>query len=118
MKERESTAIFSLLDTPAFGGAEQYMFSHLRYLNKQGHAIILATNNTKVKNEIISRLTIQERKTFQVADAPYRLDVIGNWKGFIKFFVNLPHAIFWCFITLKQLKKKIWKGYLSMARIL
>lgn len=117
MKQHGFIAIFSLLDTPAFGGAEQYMFSHLQYLNKLGYAIVLGTNNKKIKNEMLSRLTVEERKTFQIVNAPYRLDAIGNWKGLVKFFLSLPYAIFWCFITLKQLTTKykkvicLWPGF-------
>ena len=117
MIHQGAIAIFSLLDTPAFGGAEQYMFSHLQYLNKQGYEIVLATNNKKVKNEILSRLTTEERKTFQIVNAPYRLDAIGNWKGLVKFFLNLPYGILWCFIILKQLTTKykkvicLWPGF-------
>lgn len=117
MNKNRSIAIFSLLDTPAFGGAEQYIFSHLQYLNKLGYTVYLATNNEKVKKEILSRLSVRERKTFQIVNAPYRLDVIGNWKGLIKFFLGIPYAIFWCLVTLKQLTKKfekvicLWPGF-------
>jgi len=117
MKQHESIAILSFLDSPAFGGAEQYLFSHLYFLNKQGYAIVLATNNKNVDNEILSRLTIEDKQNFKIVNAPYRLDAIGNWKGLIKFFLSLPYAFFWCFITLKQLTRKyekvicLWPGF-------
>src|SRR5258708_7975655 len=110
-------AIFSLLDTPAFGGAEQYMFSHLQFLNQQGYTIVLATNNETVKKIILSRLTDKEKKTFLVIKAPYRLDAIGNWRGLVKFFIALPKATMWCRATVKKLNEKydqvicLWPGF-------
>lgn len=114
---KNATAIFSLLDTPAFGGAEQYMFSHLRFLTNHGYTIILATNNETVKNEIFSRLTTKEKQTFHIIKAPYRLDAIGNWKGLVKFFLAAPLSLLWCYQTLNTLRKKygeiicLWPGF-------
>ncbi len=111
------SAIFSLLDTPAFGGAEQYMFSHLYNLSQQGYHIILATNNPQVDKEISSRLTSADREKFHIIEAPYRLDAIGNWKGLVKFFISLPYALFWCASTLRALKQQygevlcLWPGF-------
>ncbi len=117
MFKRSKIAIFSLLDTPAFGGAEQYLFSHLQFLSKNGYEIVLATNNKVVKKEIFSRLTKKEQRTFHIIKLPYRLDAIGNWKGLVKFFINLPIALVWCFNTLRRLKKEyqqvicLWPGF-------
>lgn len=117
MNRHREIAIFSLLDTPAFGGAEQYLFSHLYSLSLQGYKVILATNNQHVKKEILSRLKVDDKKIFQIINAPYRLDAIGNWKGLVKFFLTLPKAILWCIISLRQLKKKykkvicLWPGF-------
>src|SRR5256885_8646752 len=110
-------AIFSLLDTPAFGGAEQYMFSHLYFLMQQGYAIVLATNNPKVRDEILSRLSSIEKKNFLVVTAPYRLDAIGNWKGLTKFILSLPRSMYWCFKTLQDITQRyenvicLWPGF-------
>lgn len=101
----KDTVVFSLLDSPAFGGAEQYMFSQLYFLSKNGYKILLATNNTKVKKEILSRLTSDEKICFKIITAPYRLDAIGNWKGLIKYFFSLPKALLWFFYVIKNLKK-------------
>ncbi len=111
------SVIFSLLDTPAFGGAEQYMFSHLYNLSHQGYHIVLATNNPTVEKEISSRLTPADKQTFHIIRAPYRLDAIGNWKGLVKFFISLPYALWWCAQTLKTLKQHyaevicLWPGF-------
>lgn len=109
--------IFSLLDSPAFGGAEKYIFLNLKFLNKNGYEIVLATNNEKVKNEFLTRLTLKEQKTFKIVNAPYRLDAIGNLKGLIKYFLSIPKALVWCFFTIKNLKKSyknvicLWPGF-------
>ncbi len=109
--------IFSLLDSPSFGGAEQYVFGHLRFLNRNGFNILLATNNETVKKEFLKRLNPKERKTFVITRLPYKLDAIGNLRGLIKFFLSLPKATLWCFLTLKRLKKNfdeitcLWPGF-------
>jgi glycosyltransferase involved in cell wall biosynthesis len=116
MKKPE-TVIFSLLDTPAFGGAEQYMFSHLQFLHQKGYHIVLATNNQKVKEIILGRLTKKQKETFHVIPLPYRLDAIGNIRGLIKFFIALPKAYMWCNQTLEELNKRykkvicLWPGF-------
>ncbi len=117
MTRYKQTVIFSLLDSPAFGGAEQYMFSQLYSLSKKGYKIILATNNNFVKKEILLRLTTDDTKTFSVINAPYKLDAIGNFRGLVKFFLSLPRATIWCFFTLHRLKSKygkvlcLWAGF-------
>src|SRR5579859_3630095 len=103
---RVPRVIFSLLDTPAFGGAEQYMFSQLSFLSKHGYSVVLATNNEAVKKEILSRLSVGEQRNFQVITAPYRLDAIGNWKGLLKYFLAAPVGITWCVWILFSLKKR------------
>ena len=109
--------IFSLLDSPSFGGAEQYVFGHLRFLNRNGFNILLATNNETVKKEFLKRLRPKDRKTFVIKRLPYKLDAIGNLRGLIKFFLSLPKATLWCFLTLKRLKKNfdeitcLWPGF-------
>src|SRR5579859_5266647 len=103
---RAQRVIFSLLDTPAFGGAEQYMFSHLYFLSTHGYEVVLATNNAAVKKEVLARLSVGEQKKFQVITAPYRLDAIGNWKGLLKYFFAAPIGIVWFVWTLFSLKKR------------
>lgn len=117
MQRKNGFVIFSLLDTPAFGGAEQYLFSHLSFLNSKGYVIVLATNNEVVRNEMLSRLTSKQKLTFHIIKAPYRLDAIGNWRGLVKFFLSLPKAILWCLIILRKLSKEykkvicLWPGF-------
>ncbi len=98
--------IFSLLDTPAFGGAEQYMFQTLSFLNEQGYPIVLGTNNQHVAAEFKKRVQLNSAATFTIIHAPYRLDLIGNWKGFLKYFVGAPIGIAWLIWTLWHLQRK------------
>lgn len=97
--------IFSLLDSPAFGGAEQYLWAHLEHLNRQGHPVVVASNNQQVKTIFHARIKQLRLSNFHVIEAPYLLDAIGNWKGLIKFFWALPGALWWCWHQLRHLKK-------------
>jgi glycosyltransferase involved in cell wall biosynthesis len=83
--------VLSLLDSPAFGGAEQYLLDHLYFLQREiDSTVILATNNPDVKERIRD-----DGNKITVINLPYRLDAIGNWKGLIKFFVHAPFALIW-----------------------
>ncbi len=101
-------AVFSLLDTPAFGGAEQYMLAHLYYLAEHGYHVVLATNNQAVKDRVIQENKTrksQKQALVECIHAPYRLDAIGNWKGLVKYFLSLPHSLWWLWQTLTHLKE-------------
>ncbi len=86
--------IFSLLDTPAYGGAEEYLLAVLFHLSTRGYTVVLATNNSAVKQKA--------RNHIRVIDLPYRLDAIGNWKGLVKYFLALPSSLFWVFQTIRS----------------
>jgi glycosyltransferase involved in cell wall biosynthesis len=92
--------IFSLLDTPAYGGAEEYLLQVLFHLQAQGNRVVLATNNASVKKRAGS--------TLEIIHLPYRLDAIGNWKGLIKYFIALPGALVWLVTTLKTLASSLY----------
>lgn len=100
MISKSKTVILSLLDTPAFGGAEQYLLSHLYYLSQKDFTIYLATNQPAVKQRVLQENTT--KKHINLIDAPYRLDVIGNWKGLVKYFFDGPKALIW-------LTSMLWK---------
>ncbi len=90
--------IFALLDTPAYGGAETYLCGVLSDLQKKGYSVVLATNNSVVRE--------LWQDTIDIIKLPYRLDMIGNWKGLVKFFIFAPGAIVWLSLTLKEICKK------------
>lgn len=92
-----SSVIFSLLDTPAYGGAEEYLISVLFHLRKKGFSVVLATNNEQVRKKCLGKI--------EIINLPYRLDAIGNWKGLVKYFYSLPGALLWFVRTLQKLKR-------------
>jgi glycosyltransferase involved in cell wall biosynthesis len=99
------TVVLSLLDTPAFGGAEQYLLQHLYLLQRsQKFHVILATNRAEVKDRV--RL---DGSQIELIHLPYRLDAIGNWKGLLKYIIQAPIALVWFLITLVSLAKKYKK---------
>ncbi len=48
---------------------------------------------------------LKKRKE-NVLSLPFRMDIIGGWKGFIKFFLYLPAAIYLNLLLLKKFKEK------------
>jgi glycosyltransferase involved in cell wall biosynthesis len=103
MKLQKKATIVTLLDTPAFGGAEQYTLDSSVFLNKNGHKIIIFTNNDHVKNRYKEYIKKNKLKNFKVHDLPYLLDAIGDWKGLTKFFLHAPGACLWFYKTLKNI---------------
>ncbi len=94
---KSQKVIFSILDSPAIGGAENYLLSNLSFLKKNDFQVILATHNQQIKKQYSTE--------FRIIDLPYRLDLIGNLKGLVKFFFQFPLAIIWILRNLYKLKK-------------
>ena len=107
--------IFSLLDTSAFGGAEQYLLTQCLELGQRGFPLVIATNNTQVKKIYQAAFSQHQLVNAQVINAPYRLDFIGNWQGLIKFMISWPRAVIWLCRTLWQLPHHsticYWPGF-------
>lgn len=97
--------IVTLIDTPAYGGAEQYILDSSYILNKQGHKIIIFTNNDHVASRYLEFIQKKKLQDFEIRKLPYLLDAIGNWKGLIKFFYHAPKACCWMYTTLKTLRR-------------
>lgn len=112
-----TSVVFSLLDTPAFGGAEQYLWDQLSFLAGKGLAVVVATNNPQVATIYRQRIKAAHLQHFTVITAPYRLDAIGNWKGLVKFWLALPAALRWCWQVLSELRRSyqqvvcLWPGF-------
>lgn len=103
---RNKSTILTLLDTPAYGGAEQYVLDCSVLLNKNGHKIIIYTNNDHVREQYQKYIQQTKIKNFEVNHLPYLLDAMGDWKGLIKFFFHAPKACLWFYRTLKEIKQK------------
>lgn len=106
MNNKNKSTIITLLDTPAFGGAEQYVLDTSTFLNKNGHKIIIFTNNDHVKERYLDHIKKNKINNFEVLDLPYLLDAMGDWKGLVKFFFHFPGASYWFYQTLKEIKRK------------
>jgi glycosyltransferase involved in cell wall biosynthesis len=105
VKKKEPT-IITLLDTPAFGGAEQYVLDTSVFLNQNNHKVIIFTNNDHVKQRYNEHIKDNKIKNFEVHHLPYLLDAMGDWKGLVKFFFHFPGAAYWFYRTLKKIKKE------------
>ncbi len=103
---QKKPAIVTLLDTPAFGGAEQYVWDCSKILNKHGHKIIIFTNNEHVKSRYKEFIQKDKIQNFEIHHLPYLLDAIGDWKGFVKFFLHAPKACYWFYKTLQKIQLK------------
>jgi len=101
-----SRTIFTLLDSPAFGGAEQYILDCMVGFLEAGQRIVVATHNNRVKQQFEKTFRQKKLSNFNIIHLPFVLDAIGNWKGLIKFFWFAPGAVWWFFSTLTNLKKE------------
>lgn len=76
-----------LSDSPSLGGAEQYLVTVTTHLRKNGINITALTNNKDLN-------TILENNKIDAVYKKFRLDVLGGWKGLLKFLLSaLPTAI-------------------------
>lgn len=107
------SAVFSILDTPAFGGAETYLLSHLFYLAQAGHPVFLATNCAPVREKVAVEQS-HGKAPITMIELPFRLDAIGNWKGLVKFFLTAPRAAWW----LLSVKKQYLNYYANVTALL
>lgn len=109
--------IFSLLDSPSYGGAEQFLLNTLVGLSQDDFPVYLATNNTRVKSIFIETIEAHKLHQFGIVDFPFVLDAIGNWKGLVKFFFFSPFALMWLIRIIMKIKKEnshivcLWAGF-------
>lgn len=75
-------------DSGGFGGAETFAFRLGSSLLEKGFSVAY----TCVSNSSFDKFL--KRKKAKVFNVPFRMDLVGDWKGFIKFFVFLPVALF------------------------
>lgn len=106
MAQPSHSVIVSILDSPALGGAETYTLSNLGALGRAGHQVILLTNNATAVKHLWSELPPNCR----VESWPFRVDVIGNWKGALKFCWQVPLVWLWWWRR-HQAWKKLGTGF-------
>ncbi|MDQ3008576.1 MAG: glycosyltransferase family 4 protein [bacterium] len=102
MTKKTLSPILSFLETGALGGAERNLIAMLVLAAKDGHPIYLASNNQDVKQYLLEQTALHQ-VTITFFWMPFRIDVIGDWKGLLKFPVTVPRAYWWLHNILEQI---------------
>ncbi|GIW62633.1 MAG: hypothetical protein KatS3mg090_0459 [Patescibacteria group bacterium] len=89
----------SLLDSGGYGGSEVFLLSLARAIKTQAYVVFLSLTNSLVNQKLSSA-----KIDYKLIN--YRDDLIGDWKGFIKFFVLLPYSILKYVKILKALRRQ------------
>lgn len=92
--------IISVLDSGGLGGAENFLIYLGKGLAKAGGRCLYYS----VKKAPVTGLL--EKNKLEHTSLPFRMDIIGDWKGFVKFFLLLAPAIVFNCAYLKRLKKR------------
>ncbi len=87
-------------DSGGFGGAETFAFRLGSALSEKGFNVAY----TCVSGFDFDKF-LKEKKV-KVFNIPFRMDIIGGWKGFVKFFTLLPIALFFNFRVIVGFFKK------------
>src|SRR3989338_7976322 len=87
-------------DSGGWGGAEIFVYSLTKEFKKRGISVYFTTT----KNSPFTLFL--QKKNEKVYQVPARMDLIGGWKGFVKFFLFLPFLVIVNLILLKQFKKE------------
>lgn len=93
--------LVSAIDSGGFGGAE--VFEHLlaKYLNTGNNTAYIWANINSPMHEYLENNKFQNTLLF-----PVRMDMVGNIRGFIKYFMLFPFAYTWGLIGLFKFKLK------------
>lgn len=94
---RKKLSIGIIQQSPDIGGAETFMIALMKELISRENNIVYAGNAGKFYKEV-AKLNIQSTKV------PIILDVIGNYKGFIKSIILLPYAVIFYLRLLNKFK--------------
>lgn len=92
--------IISALDSGGLGGSENFLLNLSNELKK----LDVDTVFLSVKGQEFAKVLKKQNKT--VTELPFRQDLVGDWKGFTKFFVLLPLAMFYYLKSLLDLKRQ------------
>jgi glycosyltransferase involved in cell wall biosynthesis len=87
------------MQTPDIGGAETYMHSLITQFVKKQHGVTLVTNLDRY-------IAMFDQKKISVEKMRYELDIIGDWKGFIKTLLVLPLAALFYIRLLRSFQRK------------
>ncbi|GIW63276.1 MAG: hypothetical protein KatS3mg091_078 [Patescibacteria group bacterium] len=96
--------VISLLDSGGYGGSEMFLLSLAKEINQSYKVQFLTLNNHLINSKLKSN-------KIKFTSIGFRNDLIGGFKGLIKFFLLLPYSIFSYLNILKELKNN---GYQSI----
>ncbi len=101
--KKKSSSINILIsgqDSGGIGGSEMFLYQLAKQLQKRRVKTSFLTVATSDFNKYLKK---HKKEVFSL---PFRMDIIGGWKGFIKFFLYLPAAIYLNLLLLKKFKEK------------
>ena len=81
--DRKKLTIGFVMQSPDFGGAEEYALNLLNSFSVAGHTIIVAANKSMFHQEAV-------KNNFIVVPISHILDIMGNMRGLIKSIFLLP----------------------------
>src|SRR4030042_4316446 len=87
-------------DSGGYGGAENFLYWLADELKRNKVSISFTT----VKNSKFDKFL--KNKSYPPLNIPFRMDVLGGYKGLIKFFVLLPAAFVLNILILYRFKKQ------------
>ena len=96
-------------DSGGYGGAENFSYTLGKVLIKKGFAAEFSV----VKDSLFAKFLNRNGVTY--SSVPFRMDIIGNWKGFIKFFLLLPYFSVLELVFLIQFKNRGGKIILAQG---
>ena len=96
--KKNTNILISLLDSGGIGGAEFFPLQLAKSLESKNYKTLFI----KYKNSKISKI-FKDNK-IETYTAPFRMDIVGHWKGIVKFFVFLIPSLFIYFKILRDFK--------------
>lgn len=89
MKHNNINILISSLDSGGLGGNENYLYWLTKSLKKNGISVTIAVVNNSDYHLFLKKEKVKTLTT------PVRMDIVGNYKGLIKFILFLIPSIFW-----------------------
>lgn len=98
MKNKKIKVLVSSQDSVGYGGAEIFLY----HLAKEFKRNRVETDFTAVSGSVFEEFL--KKNNFPTSSIPLRMDILGWWKGLIKFFLFLPVALVLNYGILKEFK--------------
>lgn len=83
-------------DSGGLGGAEQYIYQLSKEFIKSGCKVRYATVGDSRFDKYLKKKKVKPENIL------VRMDVVGGWKGLVKFFFFLPYSLIWNYLSLKR----------------